>query len=244
MTAPVFRASPLPGPGPYRLEGPAGRHAAASRRLRPGEGLRLVDGAGGVADAVVTAAHRDAVEVAVGDVRHDPPPQPRLTVVQALAKGEHADRAVDLLTEVGADLIVPWAAARSVVRWDGERGDRARRRWQAVADAAATQSRRTWWPRVVPLAGTADVAARVARADLGVVLHERAGPALAGLAVPAAGEIVVVVGPEGGITDEEMTVLGGTPCRLGGEVLRTSTAGVVASAALLARSPRWAVPAG
>lgn len=244
MTAPVFRATPLPAPGPYRLDGPAGRHAALVRRLRPGETVRLVDGAGATAEAVVTAARREVLDVEVGNVRREPPPQPRLTVVQALAKGEHADRAVDLLTEVGADVIVPWAAARSVVRWDGDRADRARARWRAVADAAAAQSRRTWWPQIAPLAGTAEVAATVAGADLGVVLHEEGAAALADLAVPPSGEIVVVVGPEGGITPEELALLGGSVCRLGRDVLRTSTAGVAASAALLARSPRWSGPGG
>lgn len=240
MTRPVFRAAPLPPVGPYRLDGPEGRHAATVRRLRRGEELLLVDGDGGCADAVVTAAHREALDLEVTGSRRLSPPSPRLTVVQALAKGDHADRAVDLLTEVGADLIVPWSAARSVVRWDGDRGDRARGRWQAVADAAAKQSRRSWWPRVAPLATTDDVAALVREADVGVVLHESADRPLSSVDVADARSIVLVAGPEGGITVDEVAALGGAACRLGPEVLRSSSAGTAAAAALLARTARWA----
>lgn len=240
MTLPAFRVEPLPGPGPYRLDGPAGRHAATVRRLHAGEALLLVDGAGGAARAAVSAAHRDALDLDVAEARREPRPVPRLTVVQALAKGEHAERAVDLLTEVGADEIVPWAAARSVVRWDGERAMRARARWQATADAAAQQSRRRWWPAVAPVATTAEVAALVRDAAVGVVLHEGADRQLAALDVTAAPSIVLVVGPEGGITADELAELGGCPCRLGREVLRTSAAGIAAAAALLSRTARWA----
>ncbi|HEY5335785.1 MAG TPA: 16S rRNA (uracil(1498)-N(3))-methyltransferase [Mycobacteriales bacterium] len=239
MSLPVFRAAPLPEVGSYRLDGAEGRHAATVRRLRSGEALLLVDGVGGVADAVVTAAGRDALDVEVSARRQQPAPSPRLTVVQALAKGEHAERAVDLLTEVGADLIVPWSAARSVVRWEGERGAKARVRWQAVADAAAKQSRRSWWPQVSPLASTAEVAALVAGADVGLVVHESADQPLASVDVCRAASIVLVVGPEGGIAAEELAEMGGSICRLGPEVLRTSSAGIAAAAALLSRTTRW-----
>lgn len=240
MTPPVFRAAPLPEVGAYRLDGSEGRHAAAVRRLRPGEALVLVDGEGGVADAVVTAAGRDVLDVAVSARRRDPPPSPRLIVVQALVKGEHAERAVDLLTEVGADVIVPWSAARSVARWEGERGTKAIGRWRAIAAAAAKQSRRTWWPQVAPLATTAEVADLVRDADVGVVLHEAAAQPMTALEVGAAESIVLVVGPEGGISDDELTALGGTACRLGPEVLRASSAGIAAAATLLSRTARWA----
>lgn len=240
MSLPVFRAAPLPEVGPYRLAGSEGRHAAAVRRLRSGEVLLLVDGVGGVAEGVVTVAGRDILDVDVSARHQDPVPSPRLTVVQALAKGEHAERAVDLLTEVGADLIVPWAATRSVVRWEGERARKARARWQAVADAASKQSRRTWWPQIAPLATTAEVAALLAGADVGVVLHESAAQPLAALDVRDADSIVLAVGPEGGIAADELATLGGLVCRLGPEVLRTSSAGVAAAAALLSRTARWA----
>jgi 16S rRNA (uracil1498-N3)-methyltransferase len=226
--------------GPYCLGGSEGRHAASVRRLRAGEALILVDGDGGVAEAVVTTAGRDVLDVEVSVSRRDPRPSPRLTVVQALAKGEHAERAVDLLTEVGADLIVPWSAGRSIVRWEGDRGTKARARWQAVADAAAKQSRRTWWPHIALLTTTDEVAALVADADVGVVLHESATEPLASLDVREARSIVLVVGPEGGIAPGELAEIGGSVCRLGPQVLRTSSAGMAAASALLSRTARWA----
>lgn len=243
MSRPVFRAAPLPAVGAYRLGGDAGRHAAGVRRLRAGEGLLLVDGVGGVADATVVAAGRDHLDVEVASVHTEPPPAPRLVVVQALAKGDRGELAVELLTEVGADEIVPWQAARSVARWDAGRALRGRSRWQRVADAAAEQSRRAWWPMVAPVMRTAEVAALVAGADFAVVLHEEASEPLASLPVPAAGVLVVVVGPEGGLDQAELAALGDVgarAARLGHEVLRTSSAGLAGAAALLSRTGRWA----
>jgi 16S rRNA (uracil1498-N3)-methyltransferase len=235
LSLPVFKVASLPALGGFRLDGPEGRHAATVRRIRPGEQLLLVDGVGGSAAAEAVSVGRDVLDVEISGVRHDPSPSPRLTVVQALAKGDRGELAVELLTEVGVDVIVPWAAARCVVRWDGDRGAKARARWQATADAAAKQSRRTWWPAVADLASTGEVASLVAGADLAVVLHEDATDPLPSA---VAGEVVVVVGPEGGINPDEIAVLGHAH-RLGSEVLRTSTAGVAAAAALLSRTSRW-----
>ncbi len=172
-----------------------------------------------------------------------PEPEPRLTVVQALPKGDRGELAVEVLTEIGVATIVPWAASRSVAVWRGERADRSLARWRATAREAAKQSRRAWFPRVEPLATTQDVCALVGGADLAVVLHEDAATPLASVTVPARGSVVVVVGPEGGLTGDEVaafTASGADAVHLGAEVLRTSTAGVVAVAALLARTPRWA----
>jgi 16S rRNA (uracil1498-N3)-methyltransferase len=165
-----------------------------------------------------------------------------VVVVQALPKGERGELAVEVLTEVGVARIVPWAAARSVAVWKGERAAKSLAKWRSTAREAAKQSRRSWFPEVTELAGTADLAALVAGADLAVVLHEDATVPLATLDVPATGRIVVVVGPEGGLTDDEVATLvaaGATSVRLGAEVLRTSTAGIAAVAALLSRTPRW-----
>lgn len=160
-------------------------------------------------------------------------------VVQALAKGDRGELAVELLTEVGVDVIIPWAADRSVVRWEAERGRKALARWRSTAAEAAKQARRIWWPEVTALATTADVAARLAMAALPLVLHEEATVALASVDVPPTGELVLVVGPEGGIGAEEMAALAAPCYRLGDTVLRTSTAGLAASAVLLARTGRW-----
>lgn len=245
-TPPVFLVAPgsLPaGAGRVVLDGPEGRHAARVRRLAAGEPVDLVDGTGGRAAGVVAAVRGDRVEVAVEEVRREPAPQPRLTVVQALAKGDRAEAAVAALTEVGVDAILAWPARRCVVRWDGERAARGLARWAAAAREASKQARRAWVPEVRGPVGTAEVTDLLRRAALPVVLHEGAADGLADLAVPAAGEVVVVVGPEGGLAEDELAgfaAAGARTCRLGPTVLRTGTAGVVAAAVLLARSPRWA----
>ncbi len=163
-------------------------------------------------------------------------------VVQAIPKGDRGELAVEVLTEVGVAEVVPWAAARSVAVWKGERAAKSLSRWRSTAREAAKQARRSWFPDVSEMASTADVVALIGAADLAVVLHEEAAVPLASVAVPASGRVVVVVGPEGGLTDDEVaafTAAGAQSVRLGAEVLRTSTAGVAAVSALLAQTARW-----
>jgi 16S rRNA (uracil1498-N3)-methyltransferase len=224
------------------LDGPEGRHAAAVRRLRPGERVDLTDGAGLVAECVVTHAGRDSLEVEATSRRRLPPPEPRIVVVQALPKGDRGELAVETMTEVGVDAIVPWAAARCVTQWRPERRAKALGRWRSTAREAAKQARRAWLPDVRDLATTREAAGCAAGAALAVILHEEASRPLSAIEVPSAGEIVVVVGPEGGITEEELAAFeaaGGVPALLGPTVLRTSTAGVAAASVLLSRTGRW-----
>jgi len=246
MTLPVHWVESLAGVVPgdlVEVEGDEAHHAVAVRRLRDGERLVLTDGAGTTLTGVVRATGKRRLTVEVGDVVNQPEPEPRVTVVQALPKGDRGELAVEVLTEVGVATVVPWAAARSVAVWRGDRAEKSLGRWRATAREAAKQSRRSWFPHVEPMATTPGVCDLVGRAELAVVLHEDATTALASLAVPARGSVVVVVGPEGGLTDDEVaafTDAGAHAVRLGDEVLRTSTAGVVAVAALLARTGRWA----
>ena len=170
---------------------------------------------------------------------YEPEPSPRVVVVQALAKGDRSELAVETVTEIGADVVVPWQASRCVVQWRGERGAKSLDRWRSTALAAAKQARRARVPEVTSLATTPEVAGLVAAASLPVVLHEAASVPLSSLQVPDRGDVVVVVGPEGGISPEELAAFGVEPVRLGATVLRTSTAGVAACAALLSRTPRW-----
>lgn len=224
------------------LDGPEGRHAAAVCRLRPGERVDLTDGAGLVVECVVTSAGRDSLELKAETRRYEPAPAPRLVVVQALPKGDRGELAVETMTEVGVDVIMPWEAARCVTRWRGDRRAKALGKWRATARAAAKQSRRAWLPEVTEPVTTAAAAERVAGAALAVILHETAERPLSRLDVPAEGEIVVVVGPEGGLADDEISAFaaaGGVPALLGPTVLRTSTAGVAAAAVLLSRGGRW-----
>lgn len=225
------------------VTGDEAHHAVAVRRLREGERVVLTDGLGTSVTGSVASTGKRVFAVTVESVERAGRPEPAITVVQALPKGERGELAVEMLTEVGVDRIVPWAASRSVAVWKGERAAKSHARWQATAREAAKQSRRSWLPTLAPLASTADLAAIVAGADLAVVLHEGASAPLSAIDVPTSGRVVVVVGPEGGIAPDELTALdaaGARTMRLGAEVLRTSTAGVVAVAALLSRTSRWA----
>jgi 16S rRNA (uracil1498-N3)-methyltransferase len=239
VTPPVFFAdlAAADGDGRIMLGGDEGRHAADVRRLRVGESVDLTDGAGGLAHGVVAAVRRGEVTVDVRDQVQAPAPTPRLTVVQALARGGRDEDAVEAMTEVGVDHVIGWEASRNVARWT----ERTQPKWAATARAAAKQSRRAWWPEISGPATTADVAARCAAADLAIVLHETATSALAALRFPDAGDIVVVVGPEGGITEDELAALaeaGAHVVRLGDQVLRSSTAGVAALSVINAHT-RW-----
>ena len=245
MTLPVHWVESLAGVGPGELvevDGDEAHHAVAVRRTRVGESLALTDGAGTTVTGVVHATGKRRLTLEVAEVAAVPEPAPRVTVVQALPKGDRGELAVEVLTEVGVAVVVPWAAARSVAVWRGDRAEKSLARWRATAREAAKQSRRAWFPLVEPMTTTATACDVVGRADLAVVLHEEAAAALASLPVPASGSVVVVVGPEGGLTDDEVaafTAAGAHAVRLGDEVLRTSTAGVVAVAALLSRTGRW-----
>jgi 16S rRNA (uracil1498-N3)-methyltransferase len=224
------------------LRGPEGRHATTVRRLAPGEQAWLTDGAGTVAQCVVRAARPGELDLAVISVERQPRPEPALTVVQAIPKGDRGELAVELLTEVGTDTVVPWTAQRCVVQWRGERAARSLTRWRSTALQAAKQSRRAWLPEITEQADLAAVAARVQAAALAVLLDADAAQRLADLEIPQAGEVVLVIGPEGGVApaeQEALTAAGAVPARLGPTVLRASSAGVVAAGLVLARTPRW-----
>jgi len=224
------------------VTGEEAHHAVAVRRLRVGERVLLTDGRGATATGAVASTGKRRLGVDVVDVRREPRPAPDLVVVQALPKGDRGELAVEVLTEVGVATVVPWAAARSIAVWKGERAARSHARWQTTAREAAKQARRAWHPEVAPLARTVDVVERVREADLALVLHEDTAAPLARVEVPATGTVLVVVGPEGGLSEEEVEAFeaaGARTVRLGSEVLRTSTAGVVAAAVLLAGTPRW-----
>ena len=243
---PVFLVPPGDlSAGSVTLSGPEGHHAAAVRRLRVGERADVSDGAGALAECVVASVGKDTVGLTVQSVAEVPRPQPLITVVQALPKGDRGELAVEIMTEVGIDAIVAWQAERSVARWQGERGKRALGKWRATAREAAKQSRRAWIPSVDGPSGLNDVLAVASRAACAVVLEASAAIPLSRLALPSEGSVVLVVGPEGGISPAERKALGAAgalEARLGPTVLRTSTAGAAAAAVLLSNSGRWLPP--
>ena len=241
MTPPLFFLDELPPGDTIDLTGDEGRHAARVKRLGAGEAVAVGDGRGLVLQCTVAEVLADGLRLSVRERVTVPARRPRIVVVQALPKGERAELAVEVLTELGADEIVPWAAERSIAQWHGARGERAREKWQRTAREAAKQSRRAWVPTVAPLASTERVAALL-DGRTGVVLHEAATVPLAALDLAPEPDVVVVVGPEGGISDGELAVFvaaGARVVRLGAEVLRTSTAGAAALAALSVRFGRW-----
>jgi 16S rRNA (uracil1498-N3)-methyltransferase len=243
--APLFLLDELPDALPdgaeLLVDGAEGRHAVDVLRLAPGEPVRVGDGRGTLAEGTVLAAGPEGLRVRVS-ARYDvPAPQPELVLVQALPKGDRGPLAVDLATELGVDRIVPWSAARCVTRWREDRVDKGLARWRAAARAATKQSRRPRMPEVTDPMTTRQVCGLLADADLALVLHEQARRPLAAVPVPSSGTIAVVVGPEGGLTDGEVLAFraaGAQAVRLGQEVLRTSTAGAAALAALSVTT-RW-----
>ena len=242
MTPPLFVVASLGAGDTIELTGAEAHHAGTVKRLSVGELAWLADGHGGLAEARVVEVARDRVLLAVLQRRQLPQPQPRFTVVQALPKGDRSELAVELLTELGADEIVPWAASRSVAVWRGEKAARGSEKWRRTALEAAKQSRRGRIPVVAELAGSDAVGDRIAAADCALVLDSDAEQPLASVDVPATGELLLVIGPEGGLAPEELAAFGqrgARTVRLGSEVLRTSTAGAAALAVLSVRAGRW-----
>ena len=258
MSAPVFLAEGTsfaelrPG-ATFVLDGAEGRHAAVVQRKRVGERIDVVDGLGGRLRCVVAATEGSEVRLTIEDAVAEPAPDVVLTLVQALAKGDRDELAVEAAVETGADAVLPWQAERSVVVWRGDRAAKSRARWVATVRSAVKQARRAWLPPVGDAVTTPQLAARVrdvvAAGGAAFVLHEEATTAIGAAATPApagagedAPELLVVVGPEGGIGDAEVRALtdaGAVAVRLGPHVLRTSTAGPVAVALLSERLGRW-----
>ncbi len=248
MTAPVFvvDTAALAGAAPgavVRLDGAEGRHAAAVKRLTAGEAVTLTDGLGLGGHGTVTAVHgKDALDVRLDTPVREAAPSPRIVVVQALPKGDRGELAVETMTEVGVDVVVPWAASRCITQWKGDRGAKALAKWRSTAREAGKQSRRLRFPEVREPMTTRQLAPLLAAAAFAAVLHEEGAEPLASAPLPPAGDLVLIVGPEGGVSPEELAAFaeaGAKPYRLGPSVLRTSTAGVAAGALLLGRSGRW-----
>ena len=231
---------PLPAVGStVDLDGDEGRHAAVVRRIGPGEQIVLADGAGHAVRGEVTSSSKRGLTVQVSAQLSEPAPELQVTAVQALAKGDRGELAVEVMTEAGVSRIVPWSAQRSMLRWTGDRAEKGLRRWRSTAREATKQSRRLWLPEVTEAASTDEIVALIGEADRAFVLHESATTRLAQVlhADPAGQRIVIIIGPEGGITDEEIatfTAAGAEAVLLGDTVLRTSTAGVVGLAQIQA----------
>ncbi|MCK7675109.1 16S rRNA (uracil(1498)-N(3))-methyltransferase [Corynebacterium pygosceleis] len=259
MTLPVFLAdldavlagtdpAPLPGPGEtVTVTGPEARHAVGVRRLVGGDELVLADGRGGAVRCTVReTAGRDTMILTVDETLAPTVRNPRVTVVQAIPKSERAELAVDLACQGGADTVVPWQAERCIARWTGAKRDKALAKWRSAAVAAAKQSRRSDVPLIPALADSADIERligdTVAAGGEAVLLHEESSVPFGSVNWADAGEVVLVIGPEGGISPAEVdrfTAAGARSVRLGPEVLRTATAALSALSAIGVSSSRW-----
>jgi 16S rRNA (uracil1498-N3)-methyltransferase len=248
MSPPLFWVDEAPGAGAVaELSGPEGRHAVTVTRIGVGEHIVLGDGRGASALCEVTATRgKDALTARALEYRFVDRPKPLVTVVQALPKSERSELVVELATEAGADVIVPWQSSRTVARWTGSKAAKGVDKWRATAATAAKQSRRAWIPEVTDLASTTDVRARCAAVvDEGgviIALHESGSESFRSLPYAAAPHVLLVVGPEGGLSEEELTdlaALGAHTVVLGPQVLRTSTAAAVALGALGVLTNRW-----
>lgn len=229
------------------LNGAEGRHAVSVKRIAVGEHIELVDGHGTRAELEVVARDgKDTLEGHIVAVQHEPRPQPEVTVVQALPKSDRSELAIDLLTQAGVDHIIPWQADRCVAKWTGAKRDKGVAKWQAMAVSATKQSRRAWLPTIDQLHDTAQIAARLGEYDHALVLHEAANFTFSSMDLSVAASIVIIIGPEGGISaaeTENFRRAGANLVKLGPEVLRTATAGMVALAAIGATTHRWAAKA-
>ncbi|MEV5042759.1 16S rRNA (uracil(1498)-N(3))-methyltransferase [Microbacterium sp. LMI1x-1-1.1] len=232
------------GPGDVvRLTGAEAHHAAAVRRIRAGEDVTVGDGRGVWLTGTVSAAAPKEVSVEVSTRAEVPAASPRTVLVQALAKGDRDELAVQAATELGVDAIMPWQAARSVSRWEGPKVAKGVARWETIAREAAKQAHRPWLAELHQPVSTRQLAALAQNARM-LVLEPTASVALSRIEIDAAdaSDVILVVGPEGGISPEELDLLqsaGATLVRLGDTVLRTSTAGPAALAVVNAALGRW-----
>ena len=243
MVEPLFRFNEPLVPGQeVQLGGPEGHHASAVRRMRVGEAIALTNGRGLKARGVVRAVAPKQLTVAVHSVDTFELPAVTFTLVQAVAKGDRDELAVQAATELGTSKVVPWQADRSISKWDGKE-EKNRERWQQIVDEAAKQALRSWFPRVTQVQSSKSLATQIAEsAGTFLVLDPTAVMSLNQVELSSAGEVALIVGPEGGITEAELALFetaGAKRVHLGSGILRTSTAGMAAISVLAAKSGYW-----
>jgi 16S rRNA (uracil1498-N3)-methyltransferase len=223
------------------LTGAEAHHAATVRRVRAGEAVTVGDGRGMWLTGECETVSPREVTIRISARRDVAAARPRIALAQALAKGDRDELAVQAATELGVDEIVPWQAARSVSRWDAAKAAKGRARWQSIVREASKQAHRAWIPVVAPVATTTELAGRAPASRI-IVLEPTADVRLTELGLDDERDVVLVVGPEGGIAPEELDALrsaGSTVARLGDTVLRTSTAGPTALAVVSTALGRW-----
>lgn len=245
MVEPLFRIelAVLPVAGQkILLTGPEAKHAATVRRMRIGEAIQLSNGQGVRVRGVVNSVESSQVDIEVAEVISEPMPKIQIHLAQALAKGDRDELAIQAATELGIFGVIPWQAERSISRWDGPKATKGRERWQTIVNEAAKQSLRVFEPLVSEPKSTKELAGLVASFDSVLILDPSSGVGISSQALPNSGRLLLIVGPEGGISDSELSLLessGAHRVHLGESILRTSTAGLAAISALMATSGAW-----
>lgn len=215
----------------YSFNSEDANHAIKVLRIEVGEIFRVSDGNGGWANVKVNEVTKRSLETTVLEVGRQEPLDIQFTVVQALPKSDRAKEAVELLTEAGADVIVPWLANRSISRTE------VISKFATTAREASKQSRRLFIPQLHETVKEKGVIELIKNADLALVFHESAEVKLSEIITPQikAKNVVIVIGPEGGITDEELAAFaaaGAHVAGLGRPILRSAHAGLAALSAV------------
>jgi 16S rRNA (uracil1498-N3)-methyltransferase len=225
------------------LDGPEAKHAISVRRMKVGEAIQLSNGSGLRIRGRVHSLGANALVIEVFETVDEPMPSIQFYLAQALAKGDRDELAIQAATELGIFGIYPWQSDRSVSRWDGAKIEKGKLRWQTIVNEAAKQSLRVFEPEVFAPHSSKQLAAVFAQFDLVIILDPTADAGITSAKLPNAGRVMLVVGPEGGISEHELDTFqkaGATRAHLGAPILRTSTAGVAALSALLSASGTWA----
>lgn len=204
-----------------------------SLRIRSGERVTVTNGHGAL--FICDVVDPKSGELNLLEKALQLSPKPKIHLVQALAKGDRDEMALQACVELGVATITPWQAELSIVDWTGKES-KGQARWQEIAISAMKQSQRAHLPEVLEVQRTSELVPR----GMGVILDPRAPESL--LSLPSQEEITLVVGPEGGISEKELHQLraaGFIALRLGSAILRTSTAGPAAVAAILTKLQTW-----
>lgn len=226
----------------FVLGGPEAKHAASVRRMNVGESIAVSDGAGLKVRGKVAKVLKDTLEVLVESVDALNPPSTKLVLVQALAKGDRDELAIQACTELGVFEVIPWQADRSISIWKAEKKQKGQTRWQTIVTEAAKQSLRAFVPRVSEVLDSAELVQMLRGFDQVMILDPEAGNSITELNAPPIGSVAIVVGPEGGISEAELSAFaeaGFSSVHLGSGVLRTSTAGMAAISYLQAKLGDW-----
>lgn len=246
MSYPTFHDPHLPSlesGATYELTGSEARHAVSVRRIRAGETINVVDGQGLRVRGTVQMADKSSLTMRVDHVSMEAAAQVPIILVQALAKGGRDEAAIEAATELGVDEVIAWESRRSVAKWRAEKMTKGLARWENILTSAMKQSRQSRAPKLLGFARGAEVTDLIPDGAHVLVLHETATLPLTAVDLPQEGTIAVVVGPEGGLTTDELHLLTSRPnshaVLLGREVVRTSTAGPAAIAVLNSRTGRW-----